>query len=138
MKRIIAFSIIALTVLASCVKEQKVEVLPDFVTDKEVYGINEPVKITNMTEENVIETTLRPRAEVMVKSRLALEKIAADNNLSASDEAVESQYEAMATAYKMEIEKLKEIIKRDYIEKDCLAEAAMDFVKSKAVVKDAE
>ena len=96
------------------------------------------LKITNMTEENVIETTLRPRAEVMVKSRLALEKIAADNNLSASDEAVESQYEAMATAYKMEIEKLKEIIKRDYIEKDCLAEAAMDFVKSKAVVKDAE
>ncbi|MBE6669817.1 MAG: trigger factor [Ruminococcaceae bacterium] len=96
------------------------------------------LKITNMTEENVIETTLRPRAEVMVKSRLALEKIAADNNLSASDEAVESQYEAMATAYKMEVEKLKEIIKREYIEKDCLAEAALDFVKSKAVVKDAE
>ncbi len=96
------------------------------------------LKITNMTEENVIETTLRPRAEIMVKSRLALEKIAADNNLSASDEAVESQYEAMATAYKMEVEKLKEIIKREYIEKDCLAEAALDFVKSKAVVKDAE
>ena len=49
MKRIIAFSIIALTFLASCVKEQQVEVLPDFVTDKEVYGINEPVKITNTT-----------------------------------------------------------------------------------------
>lgn len=96
------------------------------------------LKITNMTEESVIETTLRPRAEVMVKSRLALEKIAADNNLSASDEAVESQYEDMAKAYQMEVEKLKEIIKREYIEKDCLVEAAMDFVKAKAVIKDAE
>jgi len=96
------------------------------------------LKITNMTEANVIETTLRPRAEVMVKSRLALEKIAADNALSASDEAVESQYADMAKAYQMDVEKLKEIIKREYIEKDCLAEAAMEFVKSKAVVKDAE
>jgi len=96
------------------------------------------LKITNMTEEKVIETTLRPRAEVMVKSRLALEKIAAENALSASDEAIESQYADMAAAYKMDVEKLKEIIKREYIEKDCLAEAAMEFVKSKAVVKDAE
>ena len=49
MKRIIAFSIIALTFLASCTRELQVEVLPDFVTDKEIYGINEPVKITNTT-----------------------------------------------------------------------------------------
>ena len=49
MKRIIAFSIIAVTLLASCVKEQKVEVIPDFTTDKEIYGLNEPIKITNTT-----------------------------------------------------------------------------------------
>lgn len=96
------------------------------------------LKITGMTEESVIETTLRPRADVMVKSRLALEKIAAEQNLSASEEAIEEQYKSMAVAYQMEIEKLKEIIKKEYVAKDCLVETAMDYVKSKAVIKETE
>ncbi len=96
------------------------------------------LQITGMTEEKVIETTLRPRADVMVKSRLALEKIAAEQNLEASEEAINSQYEAMAAAYKMEVEKLKEIIKQEYVAKDCLVEVAMNYVKSKAVIKETE
>ncbi len=96
------------------------------------------LQITGMTEEKVIETTLRPRADVMVKSRLALEKIAAEQNLEASEESINSQYEAMAAAYKMEVEKLKEIIKQEYVAKDCLVETAMNYVKSKAVIKETE
>ncbi len=96
------------------------------------------LQITGMTEEKVIETTLRPRADVMVKSRLALEKIAAEQNLEASEDAINSQYEAMAAAYKMEVEKLKEIIKQEYVAKDCLVEVAMNYVKSKAVIKETE
>jgi PKD repeat protein len=49
MKRIIAFAIMAMTLAVSCNRELVVEVLPDFTTDKEVYGLNEPVTITNAT-----------------------------------------------------------------------------------------
>lgn len=94
------------------------------------------LSITGMTEESVIETTLRPRAEVMVKSRLALEKIAAEQNLEASEEAIEEQYKNMAAAYQTDVEKLKELIKAEYVAKDCLVETAMDYVKSKAVIVD--
>ena len=94
------------------------------------------LSITGMTEEKVIETTLRPRAEVMVKSRLALEKIAAEQNLEASEEAIEEQYKNMAAAYQTDVEKLKELIKAEYVAKDCLVETAMDYVKSKAVIVD--
>jgi trigger factor len=94
------------------------------------------LSITGMTEEKVIETTLRPRADVMVKSRLALEKIAAEQNLEASEEAIEEQYKNMAVAYQTDVEKLKELIKAEYVAKDCLVETAMDYVKSKAVIVD--
>jgi trigger factor len=70
----------------------------------------------------------------MVKSRLALEKIAEEKNLEASEEAIEEQYQNMAVAYQTEVEKLKELIKAEYVAKDCLVETAMDYVKSKAVI----
>lgn len=49
MKRIIAFAIMAMTLAVSCNRELTVEVIPNFTTDKEVYGLNEPVTITNTT-----------------------------------------------------------------------------------------
>ena len=49
MKRITAFAIMAITLAVSCNREMTVEVIPDFTTDKEVYGLNEPVVITNTT-----------------------------------------------------------------------------------------
>ena len=49
MKRIIAFAIMAMTLAVSCNRELTVEVLPDFKTEKEIYGLNEPVTIINTT-----------------------------------------------------------------------------------------
>lgn len=49
MKRIIAFAFMAVMLLSACKKGQEVEVLPDFTTEKEVYGINEPIKFINTT-----------------------------------------------------------------------------------------
>ena len=64
----------------------------------------------------------------------AEEKIAAEQNLEASEEAIEEQYKNMAVAYQTDVEKLKELIKAEYVAKDCLVETAMDYVKSKAVI----
>ena len=112
--------------------------LESFKANVQQYGFDFEtyLKITGMTEEQVIATSLRPRAEVMVRSRLALEKIAAEKELTATEEAIERQYADMAAAYKLDVEKVKAFISKEYIEKDCTVEAAMDYVKAHAVIKD--
>ena len=76
----------------------------------------------------------RPRAEKQVKARLALEKIAALENLVASDEEIEAEYTRIAEAYNITVDEVKKAIASDAIAEDMKVKMAMDFVKEKAVI----
>ena len=91
-------------------------------------------KYTGMTLDSLREQ-MRPQAERQVKARLALEKIAALENLEATEEDINGEYEKIASAYGIEIDQVKESIDASAIAEDMKVKKALDFVKEKAVIK---
>lgn len=80
--------------------------------------------------------SLKPEAERRVKSGLVLEAIAKAENLSVSDEEYEAELQKMADMYKMELDKIKEIIGAREIEQikgDLLLQKAVELIADKAV-----
>ncbi len=97
-------------------------------------NLNDYLKFTNMTLDQLREQ-MRPRAERQVKLRLALEKIAALENLTASDEEVNEEIERIAKEYGMDKEQVKSSLPAESFAEDVKVKKAMDLVKEKAVVK---
>ena len=89
-------------------------------------------KYTGMTLEGMREQ-MRPQAESFVKIRLALEKIAELENLTATEEEVEAEYTRLAEAYQMEVDAVKGMIPAESIAEDLKVKAAMELVKANAV-----
>ena len=92
------------------------------------------LKYTNQTLDSLREQ-MRPQAERQVKGRLALEKIAALENLAASEEDIEAEYAQIASAYNVDVEQVKASIAADAIAADMKVKKAVEFVKEKAVIK---
>ena len=95
--------------------------------------LNTYFKYTGMTLDSLREQ-MRPQAERQVKARLALEKIAALENLEATEEDINSEYEKIANAYGIELEQVKASIDSEAIAADMKVQKAMELVKEKAVV----
>jgi trigger factor len=95
--------------------------------------LNTYFKYTGMTLEKLREQ-MRPQAESQVKCRLALEKIAALENILPTDEEVAEEYANIAKAYNMDVEKVQSMIASDAIIADMKVKKAMDLVKEKAVI----
>lgn len=96
--------------------------------------LNTYFKYTGLTLD-ALRKEMRPNAEKQVKVRLALEKIAALENLSVTDEEVEAEYKRVSDAYNVPVEQVKSMVMADDIKADLLVAHAMDFVKENAKVK---
>ena len=95
--------------------------------------LNTYFKYTGMNLDSLREQ-MRPQAERQVKARLALEKIAALENLEATEEDINAEYEKIAAAYGIEIDQVKASIDSDAIAADMKVQKAMELVKEKAVI----
>ena len=95
------------------------------------------MKYTGMNVDQMKEG-FRPQAERQVKLRLALEKIAALEELKAGEEDLNQEYQKIAEQYKMEADKIKELISAAELEKDICVEKAINLVRDNANIKDAE
>lgn len=93
------------------------------------------LKFTNTTIEQFKENFKEP-AEKQVKLRLALEKIAELESITASDEDVEKEYAEMAENYKMEIDKVKALVTVEALRKDIEVEKAFDIVRDNAEITE--
>lgn len=82
-----------------------------------------------------LEDMYRPEAEKRVKIRLALEKIAELENIQVDDETIEAEYNKLAENYKMEVDKVKELISKEGLVEDIKVEKAMDLVRENAIEK---
>ena len=74
----------------------------------------------------------REQAIKTVTIRLALEKIAAVENIVPSDEDLDQEYENIAKAYGMEAEKVKSLINPEMLKKDVANQKAFELVKENA------
>lgn len=88
---------------------------------------------TGQTMEQFREN-FREAAEKQIKLRLALEKIAQLENITASDEELEKHYNDLAEEHKMEVEKVKQIISAESLGDDIKVEKAFDLVKESAEI----
>ncbi len=85
-----------------------------------------------------LRAQMRPDAERQVKTRLALEKIAALENIVVSEEETEEEYKRLAEMYGMEIDKIKEAVEADAVAEDVKVKKAIDLVREKAVITEVE
>ena len=95
------------------------------------------LKYTGMDKDKIRES-FKPQAERHVKTRLALEKIAALENIQPTEEEINAEYEKMAEAYKIEADKVKAFIPEEELKKDKAVEKAFELVRDSAKIKDAE
>ena len=95
--------------------------------------LNTYFKYTGLDLDKLREQ-MRPQAVNQVKGRLILEKIAALENITPSEEDVNAEYERMAEAYHVDLEKVKESIDASAIAEDLKVRKALDLVKEKAVI----
>ena len=93
------------------------------------------MKYTGQTMET-LKTQFRPQAEQNVKTRLALEYIAKAENLTASEEDINAEYQRIADAYNMPVDQVKESLPADAITEDMRVKKAMDLVRESAVITD--
>ena len=96
--------------------------------------MNTYMQYTGMNADSVLEM-YKPEAERRVKMRLALEKIAELEDIKPTEDDIKAEYDRMAEAYKMEADKVKEIIPEESVKEDLGVQLAMKLVKDNAVIK---
>ena len=95
------------------------------------------MKYTGMTAESM-RAQFRNGAERQVKMRLALEKIVALENIEASEEDIEKEYDKMAETYKLEKDQVKERVEENILKEDIAIKKAVDFIKEQANITEIE
>lgn len=90
------------------VDEEVNGMLNDYVRRLESQGISfkQYAEITGMTAEKIGEQ-MKPQALKRIQTRLVLEAVVKAENITASDEDVDAQFDKMAEAYKMEKDQIK-------------------------------
>ena len=97
--------------------------------------LNTYFKYTGQNLDQLREN-FRPRAERSVKVRLALEAVVKAENITASDEEIEKEYQRMADMYSMELDKVKEAVAKEDVANDLNVQAALRLIKDNAVITE--
>lgn len=95
------------------------------------------LKYVGSTREQYRET-LKEGAEKSVKARLALEEIVKLEKIVVSEEELDDEYKRYAEMYQIELEQVKQFIPAESLSQDIAISKAVQFVVSKANVKEEE
>ncbi|MDR1891471.1 MAG: trigger factor [Oscillospiraceae bacterium] len=111
--------------------------LRDFTYHVESQGVKfwEYLAHTGSTEEEFREQ-FRPQAEEQVKIRLALEKVAALEGISVSQEEIDAEYTRLAEQHDTGIDRVKKAIPQKEVTGDLTVKKAIDLIKETAVIQD--
>lgn len=93
-------------------------------------------KYTGMDLDGLREQS-RPQAERQVKTRLALETVAANENITATDEELEAEFKKLSEAYGMEVDQIKAQIAPEALAEDIKVRKAVEFIRDNAKITDA-
>jgi len=91
-------------------------------------------KFTGMTANSFMEN-LKPQALKRIQCRLVLEAIVKAENIEVSEEELDKEFETMAQSYRMEKDKLVELVgekEKEQIKMDVAVQKAVDFVRDAA------
>jgi|LSQX01.3.fsa_nt_gb trigger factor len=118
------------------IESQVRQMADDFAQRMQYQGLSleQYFQFTGMDAKKFIES-LRPQALKRIQSRLVLEAIVKAENIEVTEEELEKELSEMATMYKMEIEKVKEMIgekEEEQIRTDIAVQKAVDFITEAA------
>ena len=82
---------------------------------------------------NTMRNAFRPAAEKQAKANVTLAKIVEVENLTASEEEINAEYEALAKQYELEVEKVKSMIPVDEIKTSLETRKAVKLIVENAV-----
>ena len=89
------------------------------------------LQYTGSTMET-LQKTFAVQAEEQIKSRLALEAVAAAENIEVSSDETENEYVKISTKFKVSVEEAKKAIPVESINKDVKCNKAIDVIKNSA------
>jgi trigger factor len=109
----------------------------DFAQRMQYQGlsIEQYFQFTGMDAKKFLDN-LRPQALKRIQSRLVLEAVAKAENIEVSEEELDKELSNMAEQYKMELDKLKEVIgenEKEQMKADIAVQKAVDLVVEQAV-----
>ena len=119
------------------VEYQTHQMLDEFAQRIQSQGISldQYFQFTGLTEEKYMEE-MKPRALQNIQSRLVLEAVAQAENLVAEEADIEEEIKKMADMYKMEADKIKELLgerQMEEMKKDIAVQKAAKLVAEAAV-----
>ena len=122
------------------VDEEVNGMLNDYVRRLESQGISfkQYAEITGMTAEKIGEQ-MKPQAIKRIQTRLVLEAVVKAENITASDEDVDAQFDKMAEAYKMEKDQIKGMFGEEQIaqmKEDLAVQNAITFLVKEAALTE--
>lgn len=121
---------------------QQRQMVEDFAQRLQMQGLSmeQYMQYTGATPQMMLEQ-LRPQALKRIQSRLVLEAVAAAEKMEATEEEFEAEVAKMAEGYKMEADKVKEILgengKKQVMEDICVNKA-VEFVVENAIETEAK
>ena len=123
------------------ITEQVRRMADDFARRLQSQGLSmdQYMQFTGLTMDALAQQ-MRPEALKRIQNSLVLEAIAKTENIEVSDEKVNEEIEKMAAAYKMEADKLKELIgdaEKEQMKSDLAIQAAVDMITDAAVEVEA-
>ena len=112
------------------------QMLDDFSRRMQSQGLSmdQYFQFTGMTAEKMMED-MKPQALKRIQTRLVLEKVAEVENIQPTEEEVNEEISKMAEAYKMEADKLKELLgerELEQMKKDMAVQEAVTLVAEAA------
>ncbi|MGI6080893.1 MAG: trigger factor [Candidatus Avilachnospira sp.] len=124
------------------VDNQVDRMLNDYAARLQSQGIplDQYLSITGMTVENIREQ-MKPQALTTIKTRLVLEAVVAAEKIEATEDDFNAEVEKMAENYKMEADKLKEMIgenEKKAMMLDLACQKAIDMLVAEAVLEEAK
>lgn len=122
------------------VQNQIRQLVDDFVRRLQSQGlsIDQYYQFTGLDNAKIQEQ-MRPQALKRIQSRLVLEKVAEVENIQVTDEKVDEEIAKMAEMYKMEADKLKELMgdyEKEQMKKDIAVQEAVTLVADAAKVTE--
>ena len=120
------------------IQNQIQQLMNDFVQRMQAQGlsIEQYYQFTGLDQAKIQEQMI-PQALKRIQSRLVLEKVDEVENIQISDEKFEEELKTMADMYKMEVEKLKELMgdaEKEQMKKDIAVQEAVTLVAESAKV----
>lgn len=122
----------AMEIPDAMVEQQINQMLQEYAQQLSYQGLSleQYMQFTGMTMD-VMKEQLKPQALKRIQSRLVLEAIAKEEDLTASDEEFDAEIKKMAETYQMEEDKLKEMIgerEKESISMDIAVQKAVDMI----------